>query len=369
MASKALHMAFPIVTTPIHCKIKAYADVVNFSRGVGGFLGATGDYYLGARIAVVGSLISVLITYFIPHASGIEVDKKDSSDDMARDEAADQSMLLSESDSSSIDGPIPSFEHKPDSENKGRFYNTASSVSPSFIQSLANQIHSIAGVVAIAWLLLSVKIISSVANAMMSETFPLVLKNTFKLNEQYLGLTIAANSGFNGLVNGLLLAPMVAFSGGDLVRVIYLCLYSMATIAVTLAAVFTPTITDFIFSFSASSMNTSLFIYLSFIFLLSIFQYALSTTITGQSTSMVNKTQKGTLLGVEHSFFALARVVAPQCGVTLLQRGGISAVAAVSAAIYGATSLLWCIFQSTLNGPYRSNCKVTKSRKSSDDKF
>ena len=335
---------------------------------VGGFLGATGDYYLGARIAVVGSFISIFITCFIPHADGIEVDKKNSTDNMAKDEITDKSTLLTENDSSTIDGLILPAEQTSDDEMNSRFDESAISASPTIFQSVANQINSVMGVVAIAWLLLSVKIVSSVANAMMSETFPLVLKNTFKLNEQYLGLVIAANSGFNGLVNGLLLAPMVAFSGGDLVRVIYLCLYSMATITITLAAVFTTILSDFVSSMSIYSTNTSLFIYLSFIFLLSIFQYALSTTITGQSTSMVMKSQKGTLLGVEHSFFALARVVAPQCGVTLLQRGGISAVAAVSAAVYGATCLLWLAFQSTLNGPYRNHCKLTKTKKSNTDK-
>ena len=314
----------------------------------------------------MGSLISICITYFIP--SGIEVDKKDRSENMATDESTDRSILLSESDSSTIDGSIPLLEQISDTEKNSRFDENVLSASPSLIQSVVYQINSIMGVVAIAWLLLTVKIISSVANAIMSETFPLVLKNTFKLNEQNLGLAIAANSAFNGLVNGLLLAPLVAFSGGDLVRVIYLCLYSMATIAITLAAVFTTTLSDFVYSLSIYSTNTSLFTYLSFIFLLSIFQYALSTTITGQSTSMVKKSQNGTLLGVEHSFFALARVVAPQCGVTLLQRGGISAVAAVSASIYGATSLLWYLFQSTLKGPYRNHCNIIKTRKSNTDK-
>ena len=343
-------------------------DIIYCIRDIGGFLGATGDYYLGARIAVVGSFMSVLITYFIPNAGSVEVDKKNSSDNMSRDDVTDRSILLSDTDSSSVDGSNPALEQTSDSEKDGRFDEKDSSASPSLFQSLGNQVNSIMGVVAIAWLTLSVKIISSVANAMMSETFPLVLKNTFKLNEQYLGLAIAANSGFNGLVNGLLLAPMVAFSGGDLVRVIYLCLSSMATIAITLSAVFTTTLSDLVLSFSTSSSSTSLFIYLSFIFFLSIFQYALSTTITGQSTSMVRKTQQGTLLGVEHSFFALARVVAPQCGVTLLQYGGISAVAAASAAVYGATSLLWYTFQSTLKSPYKNHCKILKTRKTSTDK-
>lgn len=226
------------------------------------------------------------------------------------------------------------------------------------LKSMRNQATAIMGVVNIVWLLLSVKIISSVGNSMLSETFPLVLKNVFHLSEQSLGLAIASNSAFNGIVNGLFLAPLVAYSGGNLIRVITLCLALMTILASTLSVVSLPSFSPFlqILSLSStesapvisSSSSNGLFLYLGLTFTLSIFQYALSTTITGESTSLVKKTQKGTLLGVEHSFFALARIVAPQVGVMLLKSGGVSAVSAVSGSVYLAVSVVWGVYKKSL---------------------
>lgn len=312
----------------------------------GGFLGASGDYYLGARISVVGSLISVFITFFIPSGSG-SIDERQ---DTIKNSNGNDHLEFDERSALTA-----SNENESSSQDSGKYSDAESPSGPlrkvSIVQSVLSQVSTIAGVVKIVWLLLSLKIISSVANSMMSETFPLILKNIFQLNEQSLGLAIAANSAFNGVVNGLFLAPMVAYTGGDLLRVITLCLFFMTTLALTLSAVAIPTLSPFTLSpLSAipSLGNKGLHGYLTFTFILSIFQYALSTTITGQSTSMVKKTQKGTLLGVEHSFFALARVVAPQVGVSLLQTGGISAVTAASGSIYLLMSFVWNMFKSSL---------------------
>jgi hypothetical protein len=325
----------------------------------GGFLGATGDYYLGARISVVGSLLSVIITFFIPSGSGSIDEKQDIKNSNGNDllEVDERSTLTAthESDSSPQDSGKYSDADSPTSSTSLR--------RTSIVQSALNQVSTIAGVVKIVWLLLSLKIISSVANSMMSETFPLILKNIFKLNEQSLGLAIAANSAFNGVVNGLFLAPMVAYSGGDLLRVITLCLFFMTCLALSLSAVAIPSLSPFTLSPLSAIPSLGphgLHGYLTFTFILSIFQYALSTTITGQSTSMVKKTQKGTLLGVEHSFFALARVVAPQVGVSLLQGGGITAVTAASGSIYLLMLSVWNMFKFSLKGPSKSQYKNGK---------
>ena len=316
-------------------------------------MGASGDYYLGAKIATAGSLLSVVLTLFM---SSNTANHDTSRHESFRDDCdVDNNRHIDSGDELSPEVLGPEGKMKEGSEN--RIKSHKSLTVDSLLKSLMKQVTSIAGVVKIVWLLLSVKIISSVANSMLSETFPLVLKNVFHLSEQSLGLAIASNSAFNGIVNGLFLAPLVAHSGGDLIKVITLCLVLMTSLALTLSAASLPSVSMF-FQFASTpssgaapvsdSGGYSLYVYLGLTFTLSIFQYALSTTITGESTSLVKKSQKGTLLGVEHSFFALARIVAPQVGVMLLKSGGVSAVSSVSGSIYFTVSLLWGTYKQTL---------------------
>jgi hypothetical protein len=87
--------------------------------------------------------------------------------------------------------------------------------------------------------------------------------------------------------------------------------------------------------------SSGLYIFITVTFLLSLFQYVLSTTITGESMGRVADREKGTLLGMEHALFAAARVVAPYAGVSLWKSGGISMVALISSVVYTSVWVLW----------------------------
>jgi hypothetical protein len=93
---------------------------------------------------------------------------------------------------------------------------------------------------------------------------------------------------------------------------------------------------------SAFSPSRGLYEFLALTYMLSMCQYVLSTTLTGESTARVGQRGKGTLLGLEHSIFAAVRVFSPKIGVLLLQ-GGVASVAAtcsvVFAGMYGAWQL------------------------------
>ena len=376
---------------------------------LGGFLGASGDYYLGAKISVGGSLLSVVLSLFLPanninhnitqnnhnngdidiNSNGDIIDKindKNNDGNNRHIDSGDESPLFSTEKPEKFE-KFEKFDIKNNRRNlnltdtlkeeniTNTFENLQIKSKKSFtlngmMLSITQQANTVASVVRIVWLLLSVKIITGVANSMLSETFPLVLKNIFLLNEQSLGLAIAANSAFNGVVNGLFLAPLVGYANGDLIKVITLCLSLMTALALTLSAISLPYISPFhVFSQLLSSPVTILTSvtgsgsgglsgYLLLTFILSIFTYALSTTITGESTSLVKKTQKGTLLGVEHSFFSLARIVAPQVGVWLLKSGGVSAVSAVSGGVYFSVLLLWNSFKLSLKMKSLKNSKI-----------
>jgi hypothetical protein len=56
----------------------------------------------------------------------------------------------------------------------------------------------------------------------------------------------------------------------------------------------------------------------------------------------------------------LARVVAPQVGVSLLQGGGITAVTAASGSIYLLMLSVWNMFKFNLKGPSKNQYKNGK---------
>mmetsp|Transcript_17894 Transcript_17894/g.36136 ORF Transcript_17894/g.36136 Transcript_17894/m.36136 type:complete len:431 (-) Transcript_17894:44-1336(-) len=253
---------------------------------IGGLLGATGDYYLGAKLAVAGSLISVILSLFM-------------SDD-----------VRPSSKSASKSGQ-PEPTHK-------------------------EEIPSTFQVINVVWLYLTTKVVSSVANAMAAAALPLILKNNYGLDEKGLGFSMSLMSMCNAFVNGVMLSPIVGLAGGDLKTVISVCLSSMCVASALQAAAAMP-------SFVALSpiIGHGFYEYLSLAFILSMMQYVLGTTITGESTARVGPLAKGTLLGLEHSLFAAARVAAPQTGVYLLKTGGVSAVSAACAAVFAGIFVLW----------------------------
>jgi OCT family organic cation transporter-like MFS transporter 18 len=262
---------------------------------IGGYLGATGDYYYGAKLAVCGSLLSAFLTLFMPKSIEVVTNKDD---------------------------------------NIEKFKDNSK-----------NYTGGISGVISVTWILLSTKIISGFANSMSSSAFPLILKNNYNLNEKHLGLSMSLMSGFNAVVNGLLLGPLVKYAGGELSIVIGVCIVGMF-IFFSLQSVFALPMIGEIFPILLgiggvlSYLITSVF--------LNVFQYVLSTSITADSTARVHPNAKGTLLGLEHSLFAAVRIITPQAGVGILQNGGVSAVSASCGAIYCFITLYWGLFSGRL---------------------
>lgn len=263
---------------------------------IGGYLGATGDYYYGAKLAVFGSLLSALLTLFMPNKSNEVITNKDDNNDNIKD--------------------------------KSKTYSGG-----------------IAGVISVTWILLTTKIISGFANSMSSSAFPLILKNNYNLNEKYLGLSMSLMSGFNAIVNGLLLGPIVKYAGGELRIVINLCIMGMFLFFSLQSVLSLPMISEI---FPILLGIGGILCYLITSIFLNIFQYVLSTSITADSTARVHPNAKGTLLGLEHALFAAVRIITPQAGIGLLQNGGVSAVSGTCGVIYCFITIYWGIFSSRL---------------------
>lgn len=283
---------------------------------IGGMLGASGDYYLSAKLAVFGSMVSillVLVTPFDGHTS-----HSDSNDDTPHGTPNDTANDKINGRNGIVNGHAP-----------GR---TSWKV--------------VVKVVRATWVLLATKIISSIANSMTAATMPLILKNTYNLNEQYMGFSMSVMSAFNALVNGVFLGPIVNYFDGDITRVISVCNVGMLMLYLV----------QLTLSYLASqhiSLDPSIFdnfyYYFVVVLLLGMFQYVLATCITGESTRRVEKDEKGTLLGFEHSLYSAARVVTPHIGVSLLKWGGLSAVSGGCASVFLVVNASWFL----LKGSYR----------------
>lgn len=285
---------------------------------VGGILGASGDYYMGAKIAVAGSLLSVVLTLFMTNETST----------------------------------TPAEEEKASTKENSTNTSTSESTTNSKI------IPTTYEVVSVVWLFLLTKVVTSVANAMAAAALPLILKNTYGLDEKGLGFSMSLMSAFNAVVNGLFLAPIVGLAGGDLKVVIGVCLSSMCIASAAQAVAAMPG-----FVTLSPVPGAGFYEYLSLTFLLSMVQYVLSTTITGESTARVGPNAKGTLLGLEHSLFAAARVVAPQTGVYLLKTGGVSAVSSACAGVFAVVLALWHTFKDSKRYDVKIQSSTSDERK------
>jgi len=307
-------MAIAVITTSTSKDAKAEAELRAAALGrlttcyavgmvvgpsVGGALGSTGDYHLGGKLAAAGSLISVLLTLFLPaaaptagHVCANKADSKTGSDT-----------------DSDVDGKV------------GKESSLVAKLS---------RIWTSVGV------LLSAKVITSVANSMNATVFPLILKDVYAFDEQHLGFAMSFLSGLNSVINALFIGPYVAFLGGQLVTVIKVSLLGLLTASLCQG------FASFVDVQRMIGENAALASYIGTSLVLSCFQYLLSTTITAETTGRVAPDAKGTLLGLEHSLFAGARIMSPQWGISLLNgySNGMSVVSFTGGGIFGAVILL-----------------------------
>ena len=274
---------------------------------LGGVLGSNGDYYLGAKLAVGGSLISIFLCLFMSNKSA-------------------KSKISGSATAGSVISKEP-----------GSSVGFASLIS----------------VIKAVWVLLGTKTITSVANSMASATLPIILKDTYGLKEQSMGFSMAVMSAFNALVNGVLLSPIVGLFGGRLVALIRTCLLGMCLLYVVQCVLSTAWLSfgeEAIASPSGQSeagfdvlgdVVTGYYPFFTTTILLGMHQYVLSTVITAMSTQIVEEDHRGTLLGVEHSLFACARIASPQAGIMILNSYGVPGVSGACGSVFLFVYLAW----------------------------
>jgi len=256
----------------------------------GGLLGAKGDYFLSAKVAMAGSLLAAGVSCLLPREAVVAPDAKDA-EDSKHPSGRDQ---------------------LPWSQRMSIVLKTAGFLS-------------------------LVKLITSTSNSMASATQNLVLKNELGFVEADLGFFMSAQFAFGAVANAVLLGPVTRLLGGSPRKVVRNCIIAMA-LAYTFQSLLNSRFVEM------SHMMPPMFQRSSFIgiaLILAIFQYSLATCITAENTQLVPEDMKGTLIGMEHCIFSAARVVTPAMGINILNEYGMGGLYAACASIFVATYAFW----------------------------
>jgi MFS family permease len=261
---------------------------------LGGQLGKSGDYSIGARYATYGSLLCVALVFALPE---------------------------------SIDAAA---EVEPESSKKEKKSQNSSGASSSWIGGVWS-------VLSLVWLYLFVKLVSSIGNSMARSAQPLILKE-LGVDEARMGMIMSAQFAFGGFANGFLLKPVTAMLGGHVSVVVRNCILVMGAVYVIQALNYSS-----ILPIGLTGQEY----FIGAMMFLAIFQYSLGTSITTKTSSIVPKKMQGTLMGMEHSLFAVAYMVGPTAGVSALTAGGIAGLSATCGAIFFVVLTVWFFFHDT----------------------
>jgi OCT family organic cation transporter-like MFS transporter 18 len=244
---------------------------------LGGYLVDTvGDLYLGAKLAVVGSLISVVLSLlFLPNAQSSSINATD----------------------------IPVKKR-------------------SFVQELRKS-----GEIALRsnlWPLLIVKVIGGISASMHSTALPLVLTQKLHFEPSQLGLAMSTSMFAVAGFGAICMAPLTFFLGAP----------GMARTGLVARALLATLLATIVAATSSNNVDSVMRVVVAYV-LHSLASHVLATGLTTQTTGNVSKTEQGALLGLEHGLFSLARIGAPPLSTFLLSSGSGSfwRVAGVCSAI------------------------------------
>ena len=264
---------------------------------LGGQLGASGDYYVGARYATYGSLLAVILVLFCL--------------------------------------PENMDEKKDEEEDKDR--KTKRKSSTNVLES--KWIDNVFSIINLVWVFIFVKTVTSIANSMVSSQQPLILKR-LGANEAMMGTVMSMQFGFGGFANAFLLAPVTRIMGGRTALVVRNCLIVMALIHVLRGLLYSDKHDILTILFPESEL-ARIYPFIGISLLLAIFQFSLASSISATTSSIVSKTMQGTLVGIQHCLFAFAHMAGPQLGAYLYGIGDISGLCFMGAAVFCTVVLIF----------------------------
>eukprot|EP00980_Cylindrotheca_fusiformis_P014538 scaffold3914_cov121-Cylindrotheca_fusiformis.AAC.7 len=252
----------------------AYTIGATLGPTIGGNLADQGDYSIGAKLAVAGSLLSVLLSLlFLPNNTA----KKQS--------------------------------EQCEGESKKR----------SFLQELKDSGKLL--VRSGLWPLLMIKVVGGVIASMHSTAMPLVMTKDLSLEPSQLGMIMSSSMFAVAAFGAVAMAPLTQLlHSSRTLGMIQLGLLFRAVMGWSLAWV--------IVSSFSKHYSDGLLVYsvIGCSILHALASHTLATGLTTQTTGIVSKEEQGSLLGLEHGLFSLARIVGPTIGTRLLEWKGLWAV-------------------------------------------
>lgn len=264
---------------------------------LGGILGASGDYFIGAQYATAGCLFAACLVMLLPKKlDNAPSHSKKSEADLAAEIEADRTLSWS-----------------------GR----------------VGKILSLVG------LYLFVKVGTGIANNMARSAQPLIFKDKFSFDEAMMGTVMAGQFAFGGFANAFLLSPLTKVLGGHVSVVVRNCVAIMGFLYVANAMLYSNAL-----GVISVEDPDARYPYIGVALTLALFQFSLASCITADTTTIVPKHMTGTLMGVEHALFAVAGIFGPVVGVSVFQYGdetgqGITALQATAGGLFLAILCVW----------------------------
>jgi predicted MFS family arabinose efflux permease len=248
----------------------AYTIGATIGPALGGYLAGQGDFYIGAKLAVAGSLVSaVLSLLFLPDGKGGETEGKGETQ----------------------------YSPPPHKENR------------SFVQELRRTGEIVSRPT--LWPLLMVKVLGGVGASMHSTALPLVLTQKLGFEPSQLGLSMSGAMFSVAAFGAFAMAPLMNSLGSFGMMNAGLIVRSGLGLLMAM-----------IVSISTDNSETTMMEIVAVSILYALSQHVLATGLTTQTTGNVDKDEQGSLLGMEHSLFSLARIGGPAIGTFLLGSGG-----------------------------------------------
>jgi MFS family permease len=249
----------------------AYTVGATLGPILGGYLADRGNFYIGAKVAVVGSLISVVLSLvFLTDETNKE--EKQSSTDSTEKEGKKL-------------------------EKKRSFLNELRHSGEMALRSSL-------------WPLLMVKVLGGVVASMHSTAMPLMLTQQLNLEPSQLGLSMSGSMMAVAAFGAVGMSPLTKALGPP--RMTYLGLLGRAALGLAMAA---------IISIAIGHGDAFLMQIISVAIMHALASHTLATGLTTQTTGAVASEERGSLLGLEHSLFSLARIAGPKLATSLLSFG------------------------------------------------
>jgi OCT family organic cation transporter-like MFS transporter 18 len=270
--------------------VTAYTIGGTIGPTLGGWLGASGDYYLGAKVSACGMLLSVVLAAVV-----LEGGRSTETSQKKRD-----------------------CNEKPKQPSVFIGYRTV----------LTNP--------AVRFVILT-KLCSSTLNSVYETMYPIILKENFALNEQQMGYVLSTSMLLNAIVSKFVVGRLTRKLTGS-----YFCGYCLACMSFCYfgASVVMPGSAGLDVLAGLIPIHPAI-PFAGLTLLIFAAAFARSSAFTGVNTTVVPGDLRGTAISMEHTMFSMSRSVTPIFTSWLSAAMGSGAVCAIVAASEAVNVLSW----------------------------